>query len=147
MRYRSEGGIDLYAWDGAQLVEGSTDHVTASYTAGVLTVSLPRASIDAAESFGLTGLGAKPSRPRAGKQFTASHGHEIRHRPTDHVGDRRLPCARCRDESPGDRARRSGLGAVPFVVPRTARGKVLRGTISVSTGGKTVARDFAFVVL
>lgn len=41
----------------------------------------------------------------------------------------------------------AGSAQCAFVVPRTARGKVLRGTISVSTGGKTVARDFAFVVL
>lgn len=59
VRYHSEGGIDLYAWDGAQLVEGSTDDVTASYTAGVLTVSVPRASIDAAESFGILAVGSR----------------------------------------------------------------------------------------
>ena len=34
VRYRSDGGVELYAWDGAQLVEGSTANVTASFAAG-----------------------------------------------------------------------------------------------------------------
>ncbi len=53
VRYRSDGGVDLYAWDGVRLVEGSSDDVNATYTAGVLTVSLPRVSIAAEASFGI----------------------------------------------------------------------------------------------
>jgi hypothetical protein len=59
VRYRSDGGIELYAWDGAQLVEGSTANVTASFAAGVLSVSLPKASIAAAESFGLLAVSSR----------------------------------------------------------------------------------------
>jgi hypothetical protein len=59
VRYRSDGGVELYAWDGAQLVEGSTANVTASFAAGVLSVSLPRASIAAAESFGLLAVSSR----------------------------------------------------------------------------------------
>ena len=48
------------------------------------------------------------------------------------------------------RARSAGVARgsahCAFVVPSTAKGKVLRGTISVRTGGKFVARNFAFVV-
>ena len=53
VRYSADGGVELYAWDGSQLVAGSTDGVTASFAAGVLTVSLPRASIAAEASFGM----------------------------------------------------------------------------------------------
>jgi hypothetical protein len=59
VRYRSDGGVELYAWDGAQLVEGSTATVTANFAAGVLSVSLPRASIAAAESFGLLAVSSR----------------------------------------------------------------------------------------
>ena len=53
VRYNADGGVELYAWDGSQLVAGSTDGVTASFAAGLLTVSLPRASIAAEASFGM----------------------------------------------------------------------------------------------
>jgi hypothetical protein len=53
VRYSADGGVELYAWDGSQLVAGSTDGVTASFAAGLLTVSLPRASIAAETSFGM----------------------------------------------------------------------------------------------
>ena len=51
MRYHADGGVELYAWNGSQLVAGSTDGVTASFAAGVLTLSLPRTSIAAEASF------------------------------------------------------------------------------------------------
>lgn len=53
VRYSADGGVELFAWDGSQLVAGSTDGVTASFAAGVLTLSLPRASIAAEASFGM----------------------------------------------------------------------------------------------
>ena len=53
VRYSADGGVELFAWDGSQLVAGSTDDVTASFAAGVLTVSLPRASIGAEAAFGM----------------------------------------------------------------------------------------------
>lgn len=53
VRYSADGGVELFAWDGSQLVAGSTDSVTASFAAGLLTVSLPRASIAAEASFGM----------------------------------------------------------------------------------------------
>lgn len=59
VRYRSDGGLELYAWDGAQLVESSTANVMASFAAGVLAVSLPRASIAAAESFGVLAVSSR----------------------------------------------------------------------------------------
>ena len=53
VRYTADGGVELFAWDGSQLVAGSTDGVTASFAEGLLTVSLPRASIAAKASFGM----------------------------------------------------------------------------------------------
>ncbi|HEY5872366.1 MAG TPA: hypothetical protein VIT46_03935 [Gaiellaceae bacterium] len=53
VRYHADGRVELYAWNGSQLVAGSTDDVTASFAAGVLTLSLPRASIAAEASFGM----------------------------------------------------------------------------------------------
>ena len=53
VRYSADDGVELFAWDGSQLVEGSTDGVTAAFAAGVLTVTLPRASIAAEASFGM----------------------------------------------------------------------------------------------
>ena len=53
VRYSVDGGVELFAWDGSQLAAGSTDSVAASFSAGVLTVSLPRASIAAEAPFGL----------------------------------------------------------------------------------------------
>jgi hypothetical protein len=59
VRYRADGGVELYAWNGAQLVEGSTAGVTASFAAGVLTVSLPRAAIAAEPSFGMLAVSSR----------------------------------------------------------------------------------------
>ena len=59
VRYRSDGGVELYAWNGAQLVEGSTDGVTAAFAAGVLTVSLPRTAIAAERSFGMLAVSSR----------------------------------------------------------------------------------------
>ena len=42
MRYHADGHVELYAWNGSQLVAGSTEGITASFASGVLTLSLPR---------------------------------------------------------------------------------------------------------
>jgi hypothetical protein len=59
VRYRADGGVELYAWDGSQLVEGSTANVAASFAAGTLSVSLPRSSIAAAGSFGVLAVSSR----------------------------------------------------------------------------------------
>ena len=51
VRYHSDGRVELYAWNGSQLVAGSTDAVSASFAAGVLTLALPRGAIAAQGSF------------------------------------------------------------------------------------------------
>jgi hypothetical protein len=40
-----------------------------------------------------------------------------------------------------------GAGLCTFVVPTSARGSVIRGTVTVHSGGRSLARDFAFVVV
>ena len=53
VRYHADGRVELYSWNGSQLVAGSTADVTASFAAGVLTLALPRAAIAAEASFGM----------------------------------------------------------------------------------------------
>jgi hypothetical protein len=53
VRYLSSGTTELYTWNGSQYAAGSTAGIAASYAAGRLTVSVPRASVKAAAAFGL----------------------------------------------------------------------------------------------
>ena len=39
-----------------------------------------------------------------------------------------------------------GAGHCSFVIPKSAAGRLLRGTITVRVSGKSVAADFAYVV-
>jgi hypothetical protein len=39
-----------------------------------------------------------------------------------------------------------GAGRCAFVVPPSAKGELLRGTITVRSSGKSVAADFAYLV-
>jgi hypothetical protein len=89
---------------------------------------------------------AQPRRPKAGKSVTVSLAVTR--------SDTGRPIASgtvsCRVRTSGTKVPAAGRVArgsahCAFVVPSTAKGKVLRGTISVRTGGKNVARDFAFV--
>jgi hypothetical protein len=52
VRYDSSGSTELYTWNGSQYAAGSTAGVTATFAAGVLTLSVPRASVNAAAAFG-----------------------------------------------------------------------------------------------
>ena len=90
---------------------------------------------------------AQPRRPKAGKSVTVSLAVTR--------SDTGRPIASgtvsCRVRTSGATVPAAGRVArgsahCSFVVPSTAKGKVLRGTISVRTAGKIVARDFAFVV-
>lgn len=53
VRYLSTGAVELFVWDGSRFVEGSTAGVSASFGAGTLTLSVPRASIDATGPVGI----------------------------------------------------------------------------------------------
>jgi hypothetical protein len=53
VRYLAGGALELFAWNGSRLVEGSTAGVSGSFAAGVLTLSISRASIGAVGAFGI----------------------------------------------------------------------------------------------
>jgi hypothetical protein len=60
VRYSADGAMELYAWDGARLVPGSTNGVTGTFAAGLLTLSVPRSSIDAlGGAFGILAVGSR----------------------------------------------------------------------------------------
>jgi hypothetical protein len=59
LHYSAEGLMELYAWNGSRLVEGSTSGITGTFAAGVLTLSLPRSSIHAGGPFGLLAVGSR----------------------------------------------------------------------------------------
>ena len=71
VRYQSFGGMELYTWNGAQYVAGSTAGAVAAFTAGTLTVSIPRASINAIGAFGVLAVGSR-GQPVADEELVAS---------------------------------------------------------------------------
>lgn len=90
----------------------------------------------------------KPGRPRAGKPFTvgfaATRSDTGRGVASGTVGCRVLSRER---RVPAKGRIAGGAGLCTLVVPKGAVGSVLRGTVTVKSGGATVAWDFAFVVL
>ena len=59
VRYQSSGTTELYTWSGSQYVAGSNAGVTAAYTQGTLTISIPRTSINALGALGLLAVGSR----------------------------------------------------------------------------------------
>ena len=59
VRYLSDGSVELYAWNGAQLVEGPTAGTTASFRAGTLTLSVPKGVLGATTTFGILAVSAR----------------------------------------------------------------------------------------
>lgn len=94
-----------------------------------------------------TRLFGTPTRPRAGKPFAVNLAvtRSDTNRPIagGTVGCRVLAAGKP-VAAKGTIAR--GAGHCSFVVPSTAGGKVVRGTITVRAGGKSVAADFSYVV-
>lgn len=95
-----------------------------------------------------TKIVTKPARPRAGRTFTvgfaATRSDTGRGVVSGTVACRVLAKEK-RVAAKGRIA--GGAGLCTFVVPRSARGSVLRGTVTVRSGGTSLAWDFAFVVL
>jgi hypothetical protein len=58
VRYLSSGTTEVFTWNGAQYAAGSSVGVTASFASGTLTVTIPRANINAAGAFGLLAVGS-----------------------------------------------------------------------------------------
>jgi hypothetical protein len=59
VRYLSDGALELYVWNGAQLVESPTAGTTASFSAGTLTLSVPKGVLGASAAFGILAVSAR----------------------------------------------------------------------------------------
>jgi len=95
-----------------------------------------------------TRLFAAPTRPRAGKPFAVN----LAVTRSDTGRAITSGTVSCRVKAVGKPVAAKGrvvggAGRCAFVVPRSAKGKVLRGTITVRVGGKSAATDFTYVVL
>jgi hypothetical protein len=71
VRYQSTGAMELYTWNGAQYVAGSTAGAVAAFTSGTLTLSIPRTSIHASGAFGVLAVGSR-GQPVADEELVAS---------------------------------------------------------------------------
>lgn len=59
VRYLSDGSLAVYVWDGAQLADAPAASVSASFSAGTLTLSLPKSVLGAESSFGILVVSAR----------------------------------------------------------------------------------------
>jgi hypothetical protein len=94
-----------------------------------------------------TRLFGVPARPRAGKPFAINLA--VRRSDTNRgITSGKVTCRVLLDGKPLRAKGRVAAGAArcTFVVPATAKGDLLRGTIAVRVGGKSAAHDFAYVV-
>jgi hypothetical protein len=94
-----------------------------------------------------SGLSATPAQPRAGKPFAVS----LAVRRSDTNRGITSGAVACRVTLDGKSVKATGTvlagkARCTFVVPKTAAGARLRGTISVRVEGKSVAADFSYVV-
>jgi hypothetical protein len=94
-----------------------------------------------------TTIVTKPARPQAGKSFTvgfaATRSDTGRGVTSGTVGCRVLAKGK---RIPAKGRIVDGAGLCTFVVPRSARGGTVRGTVTMRSGGASLARSFAFVV-
>jgi hypothetical protein len=94
-----------------------------------------------------TRIVAKPARPRAGKAFTVGFA-ATRSDTGRGVVSGTVACRVLSRENrvPAKGRIAGGAGLCTFVVPKNAAGSVLRGTVTVRSGGASLAWDFAFIV-
>jgi hypothetical protein len=59
VRYLSDGELQFYRWNGSQLVAQPTTALTSSFTAGVLSLGIPRAALDDAATFDLLTISSR----------------------------------------------------------------------------------------
>jgi hypothetical protein len=59
VQYFDDGGMQFHRWVGSELVRRPTVGITGTAAAGVLTLSLPKAALDNAASFGVLGVGSR----------------------------------------------------------------------------------------
>lgn len=59
VRYLSDGGIDFFLWDGAELAERPSTGMTGQFGGGVLTLTAPESSFGGLSSFGILTVSAR----------------------------------------------------------------------------------------
>ena len=102
----------------------------------------------AALSLEATRLFTSPARPPAGKPFVltlAVRRSDTGKGITSGTASCRVLLNEKRVAAKGSVS--SGKGRCAFALPASAKGKLLRGTITVRSGGKSVAADFSYLVL
>lgn len=58
-RYVSEGALEFFRWNGSELVAQPTTGMTSSFSAGALTLAIPKAALDNATTFGVLAVGSR----------------------------------------------------------------------------------------
>ncbi len=58
-RYASDGALEFLRWNGSALTVQPTTGMTSSYTAGVLTIAVPKAALDNAPTFGVLAVASR----------------------------------------------------------------------------------------
>ena len=71
VRYASDGGIDFYLWDGAELTERSPAGISGRYGAGVLMLTAPESAFGGLSAFGILAVSAR-AQSFAETEFIAS---------------------------------------------------------------------------
>ncbi|HEU0246852.1 MAG TPA: hypothetical protein VFR38_07170 [Gaiellaceae bacterium] len=59
VRFMDDGGILFFRWAGSELVRRPATGMAGSFTAGTLTLTVPKASLDNVPTFGVLGVGAR----------------------------------------------------------------------------------------
>ena len=72
VRYLDDGGFQFYRWSGSELVRRQTVGMTATFTAGTFTLTLPKAALDGVTSFGSLVVGSRGQDDGDGGELVAS---------------------------------------------------------------------------
>jgi hypothetical protein len=72
VRYRADGSIQFYLWNGARLVERDAPGFVGSYQDGVLTLTMPTSELDDAATFGVLVVGARSQNLSLTTEFISS---------------------------------------------------------------------------
>ena len=86
VRYLAAGGIELQLWSGTRLVDRPATGITGRFEGGVLSLSVPKATLGLASAFGILAVSARGQRAGAGEilaQDIAPEGGTFRYAGTD----------------------------------------------------------------
>ena len=72
VRYRSDGSVAFYMWNGARLVERAASGFVGVYQAGVLTLTMPKSELGGASTFGFLVVAARSQNLSLTTEFISS---------------------------------------------------------------------------